>query len=152
MSKYFQYTVDDLHKSSARKEFDYITFFAGGGGSSCGYKLAGGDVKYMNEFQQLHVDTYLANFPDTPHYECKDIKNVTGKNIMEMTGIGKYELDIMDGSPPCPPFSVAGTKREGWGKEKIAYGKKQQNIEDLTWEMIRIAEEVMPKVIVCAKL
>ena len=149
MSKYFQYTVDDLHKRSARKEFDYITFFAGGGGSSCAYKLAGGDVKYMNEFQQIHVDTYLSNFPDTPHYECKDIKNVTGKNIMEMAGIGKYELDIMDGSPPCPPFSVAGTKREGWGKEKIAYGKKQQNIEDLTWEMIRIAEEVMPKVIVC---
>ena len=145
---YFQYTLDDLHKNSARKEFDYITFFAGGGGSSCAYKLAGGDVKYMNEFQQIHVDTYLANFPNTVH-ECKDIKEVTGKSIMEMTGIQKYELDILDGSPPCPPFSMAGSKREGWNQEKMAYGMKQQNIEDLTWEQIRIAEEMMPKVIVC---
>ena len=59
------------------------------------------------------------------------------------------ELDILDGSPPCPPFSMSGTKQEGWGKEKTAYGMKQKNIEDLTWEMIRIAKETMPKVIVC---
>jgi DNA (cytosine-5)-methyltransferase 1 len=31
----------------------------------------------------------------------------------------------------------------------MAYGMKQQNIEDLTWEMIRIAGEMMPKVIIC---
>ena len=44
---------------------------------------------------------------------------------------------------------MAGSKREGWNKEKMAYGMKQQNIEDLTWEQIRIAEEMMPKIIVC---
>ena len=148
MRKHFQYNLEDLRYESAKKKFDYITFFAGGGGSSCAYKLAGGDVKYMNEFQQIHVDTYLANFPNTVH-ECKDIKQVTGKDILEMTGLKKGELDIMDGSPPCPPFSVAGKKREGWNKEKVAYGMKQQNIEDLTWEMIRIAEDIKPKVIVC---
>ena len=72
---YFQYTLKDLQERSSKKEFSYITFFAGGGGSSCGYKLAGGDVRYMNEFQQIHVDTYLKNFPDTVH-ECKDIKQL----------------------------------------------------------------------------
>ena len=55
-NKYFQYNLEDLHRNSESKQFNYITFFAGGGGSSCGYKLAGGDVRYMNEFQQLHVD------------------------------------------------------------------------------------------------
>ena len=66
-----------------------------------------------------------------------------------MTGIQEGELDILDGSPPCPPFSMSGTKQEGWGKEKTAYGMKQKNIEDLTWEQIRIAGEMKPKVIVC---
>jgi len=146
--RYFRYTLDDLQKSADRKLFTYISFFAGGGGSSCGYKLAGGDCKFVNEFQQVAVDTYLANWPGTPHI-CGDIKNVTGKQIMEMTGLKKYELDIMDGSPPCPPFSMSGTKQKGWGKEKTAYGMKQKNIEDLTWEMIRIAGEMMPKVIIC---
>ena len=147
--KYFRYTLDDLKESSDRKLFDYISFFAGGGGSSAGYKLAGGDCKFVNEFQQVAVDTYLENWPETPAHICGDIKEVTGAKIMEMTGIKKYELDILDGSPPCPPFSMSGTKQKGWGKEKTAYGMKQKNIEDLTWEQIRIAGEMMPKVIVC---
>ena len=138
-----------MKRSSDRKLFSYISFFAGGGGSSCGYKLAGGDCRFVNEFQQVAVDDYLANFPDTPHHICGDIKNVTGKQIMEMTGLQVGELDILDGSPPCPPFSMSGTKQKGWGKEKTAYGMKQKNIEDLTWEQIRIANEMQPKVIVC---
>ena len=146
--KYFRYTLDDLQKSADRKLFTYISFFAGGGGSSSGYKLAGGDCKFVNEFQQVAVDTYLENWPGTPHI-CGDIKNVTGQQIMEMTGIKEGELDILDGSPPCPPFSMSGTKQKGWGKEKTAYGMKQKNIEDLTWEQIRIAGEMKPKVIVC---
>lgn len=146
--KYFRYTLDELKQSSDRKLFDYISFFAGGGGSSAGYKLAGGNCRFVNEFQQVAVNDYLKNWPDTPHI-CGDIKNVTGQQIMEMTGIKKGELDILDGSPPCPPFSMSGTKQAGWGKEKTAYGMKQKNIEDLTWEQIRIAGDIMPKVIVC---
>ena len=146
--KYFRYTLDDLEKSSDRKLFSYITFFAGGGGSSCGYKLAGGDVRFVNEFQQVAMDDYLANWPGTPNI-CDDIKNVTGQKIMELTGLKVGELDLLDGSPPCPPFSMSGTKQKGWGKEKTAYGMKQKNIEDLTWEQIRIAGEMKPKVIVC---
>ena len=148
MMKYFRYTLEDLEKSADRKLFTYISFFAGGGGSSAGYKLAGGDCKFVNEFQQVAVDTYLANWPNTPHI-CGDIKNVTGQQIMEMIGIKEGELDLLDASPPCPPFSMSGTKQKGWGKEKTAYGMKQKNIEDLTWEVIRIAGEIKPKVIVC---
>ena len=146
--RYYRYTLDDLEKSANRKLFTYISFFAGGGGSSAGYKLAGGDCLFVNEFQQVAVDTYLTNWPNTPHI-CGDIKNVTGKQIMEMTGLKVGELDILDGSPPCPPFSMSGTKQKGWGQEKTAYGMKQKNIEDLTWEMIRIAGEMKPKVIIC---
>jgi DNA (cytosine-5)-methyltransferase 1 len=146
--RYYRYTLDELKESSDRKRFTYISFFAGGGGSSAGYKLAGGDARFVNEFQQVAVDTYLENWPGTPHI-CGDIKNVTGKKIMEMTGLKVGELDILDGSPPCPPFSMSGTKQKGWNKEKMAYGMKQQNIEDLTWEMIRIADEMKPRVIIC---
>ena len=146
--KYFRYTLNDLKKSSNRKLFNYITFFAGGGGSSCGYKLAGGDCLFMNEFQQIAADTYLKNWPNTP-YICDDIKNVTGKRIMEMTGLKVGELDLLDASPPCPPFSMSGSKRKGWNREQVKYGHKQKNIEDLTWEVIRIAGEMKPKVIVC---
>ena len=144
--RYKRYTLADLKESASRKRFNVVSFFAGGGGSSCGYKLAGGDVLCVNEFQQVHADTYSANFPNTPVI-VDDIKNITGKTIREK--IGDVEIDILDGSPPCPPFSMSGTKQEGWGKEKIAYGMKQQNIEDLTFEQIRIVGDLKPKVVVC---
>ena len=74
----------------------------------------------MNEFQQIHVDTYLKNFPNTVH-QCKDIKQVTGKGIMELTGLKPYELDLLDGSPPCPPFSIRALelKEKDGNKRKL---------------------------------
>ena len=144
--RYKRYTLADLEESASRKRFNVVSFFAGGGGSSCGYKLAGGDILCVNEFQQVHADTYSANFPNTSVI-VDDIKNITGKTIREK--IGDVEIDILDGSPPCPPFSMSGTKQEGWGKEKMAYGMKQQNIEDLTFEQIRIVGDLKPKVVVC---
>ena len=144
--RYKQYTLKELEESASRKRFYVVSFFAGGGGSSCGYKLAGGDMICVNEFQQVHADTYSANFPNTPVI-VDDIRKVTGERIRKI--IGNVDIDILDGSPPCPPFSMSGTKQEGWGKEKMAYGWKQQNIEDLTFDQIRLVGELKPKVVVC---
>ena len=144
--RYKQYTLKELEESASRKRFNVVSFFAGGGGSSCGYKLAGGDMICVNEFQQVHADTYSANFPNTPVI-VDDIRKVTGERIRKI--IGNVDIDILDGSPPCPPFSMSGTKQEGWGKEKMAYGWKQQNIEDLTFDQIRLVGELKPKVVVC---
>ena len=36
MNEYFRYTLKDLEEGASQKKFNYITFFAGGGGSSCG--------------------------------------------------------------------------------------------------------------------
>ena len=145
-SRYFRYTLKDLKKSADRKLFNVVSFFAGGGGSSCGYKLAGGDVLCVNEFQQVHADAYNANFPDTPVI-VDDIRNVEPADIKKI--IGNVDIDILDGSPPCPPFSMAGSKQEGWGKEKVAYGWKQKNIEDLTFDQVRLVKELQPKVVIC---
>ena len=145
-SKYFQYTLAELKKSSDRKLFNVVSFFAGGGGSSCGYKLAGGDMICVNEFQQVHADTYSANWPDTPVI-VDDIRKIEPQQIQQV--IGGVEIDILDGSPPCPPFSMSGTKRKGWGKEKMAYGWKQKNIEDLTFEQVRMVKTLQPKVVIC---
>ena len=51
--RYFRYTLDDLQKSADRKLFTYISFFSGGGGSSAGYKLSGGECLFVNEFQKV---------------------------------------------------------------------------------------------------
>jgi len=37
--KYTPYTLEDVKKASAQKKFSVISLFAGGGGSSTGYRL-----------------------------------------------------------------------------------------------------------------
>ena len=145
---YQKYTVQDVKDLSAQKKFSIISCFAGGGGSSTGYRLAGGDVLLINEFVEAAVETYTANFPDTKVL-VDDIKKYSGQDFLDMAGIKAGELDILDGSPPCSAFSVAGKREKGWGKEKkYSDGKMQVAIEDLFYEFIRIANEIRPKVIV----
>jgi len=153
---YKSYTLKDVHDASSQNKFSVISTFAGGGGSSTGYRLAGGKILCVNEFVEEAQKTYHENYPDTPILPG-DIKELTGKDFLDVAGIGVGELDILDGSPPCSAFSVAGVlshgaggkHSDGWGKTKLySDGKMVENIEDLFFEFLRIAEYIKPKVIV----
>ena len=47
---YKPYKLQDVIEASNQNKFKVISTFAGGGGSSTGYRLAGGNVLCMNEF------------------------------------------------------------------------------------------------------
>lgn len=89
--------------------FTVISTFSGCGGSSLGYKLAGGKILLAVEWDDGAVETYKMNFPDTPIFHG-DIKDLSVSKILEDTGLKVGELDIFDGSPPCQGFSVAGKR------------------------------------------
>ena len=146
--KYKPYFLEDVKSSAERKLFTVISTFAGGGGSSTGYKLAGGEILAVNEFVDAALDTYHANYPNTPSL-TGDIKDLTGQDFLDLTGLKKGELDLLDGSPPCSAFSASGSREKGWNKEKkYSQDKKVSNVEDLFFEYIRIAKDIQPKVIV----
>lgn len=94
---------------SSPTKFNVISTFAGGGGSSTGYRMAGGKVLLAVEWDDNAVDTYRANYPDTPIFHG-DINNLSVEKVLEVTGLKPYELDILDGSPPCQGFSMAGNR------------------------------------------
>jgi len=145
---YKPYTMKDVLTSADRKLFTVISTFAGGGGSSTGYKLAGGNILAVNEFVDAAVETYKENYPDTPVIK-EDIKKLTGEEFLKIANIKKGELDILDGSPPCSAFSIAGKREKGWDKKKKYSDKKEvENIEDLFFEFTRIAKDIQPKIIV----
>lgn len=145
---YKPYYLKDVIDNSNKEFFTVISTFAGGGGSSTGYRLAGGKILCVNEFVEAAVETYKANYPNTPVL-VEDIKKLNGEDFLKAAGIQKGELDILDGSPPCSAFSVAGKREKGWDQEKIySDGKKVENIEDLFFEFIRIAKDIQPKVII----
>ena len=154
--KYTPYNMKDVHEESSKEKFTVISTFAGGGGSSTGYRLAGGKILAVNEFVAEAQRTYKENYPDTPILP-DDIKQLTGKDLMDAAGIKPGELDILDGSPPCSAFSMAGVishgaggkHSDGWGSTKnYSDGKKVENIEDLFFEFLRVAKEIKPKVII----
>ena len=153
--KYQAYNLEDVKQASKENKFTVISTFAGGGGSSTGYRLAGGNILCVNEFVEQARITYKENYPDTIIMP-DDIKQLTGKDFLETAGIQKGELDILDGSPPCSAFSMCGTlgksgskHSDGWGKtKKYSDGKIVENIEDLFFEYLRVAEEIKPKVII----
>jgi DNA (cytosine-5)-methyltransferase 1 len=145
---YKPYYLKDVIDNSNKELFTVISTFAGGGGSSTGYRLAGGKILCVNEFVEAAVETYKANYPNTPVL-VEDIKKLSGEDFLKAAGIQKGELDILDGSPPCSAFSVAGKREKGWDQKKIySDGKKVENIEDLFFEFIRIAKDIQPKVII----
>ena len=152
--KYKKYNLQDVYDAEAQNKFNVISTFAGGGGSSTGYRLAGGKILCINEFVQEARNTYAENYPNTPILP-DDIKELTGQDLLTAANIGVGEVDILDGSPPCSAFSMAGAvvqgggHSKGFGKtKKYSDGKKVENIEDLFFEFLRVAEEIKPKVIV----
>ena len=146
--KYKPYTVKDVKKASAQNKFTVVSCFAGGGGSSTGYRLAGGNILLINEFVEEAIASYKKNYPDTPVL-VDDIKKYAGKDFLNKISLKEGDLDILDGSPPCSAFSVAGKREKGWDKTKTySDGKSVENIEDLFLEFIRVAKDIKPKVIV----
>ena len=103
---YKPYNLQDVIEASKQNKFNVISTFAGGGGSSTGYRLAGGNVLCMNEFVEEAQNTYAQNYPNTPIIPG-DIKELKGSDFLDLVGLKEGELDILDGSPPCSAFSVA---------------------------------------------
>lgn len=112
-----------------------ISTFAGCGGSSLGYKMAGFTEVLAIDWDNHAEKVFTANFPDVPFWN-KDITKVSSQDILEATGLKKGELDVLDGSPPCQGFSTAG-------KRNVTDDRN-----DLFKHFSRLVEGLQPKVFV----
>ena len=126
--------------------YNVISTFSGCGGSSLGYKMAGYKVLWANEFIPAAQEVYKINHPDTI-LDTRDIRTVSGSDILEAINMRPGELDLFDGSPPCASFSTAGKREDGWGKVK-KYSDTVQRTDDLFYEYVRLITEIQPKVFV----
>jgi DNA (cytosine-5)-methyltransferase 1 len=86
-----------------------ISLFAGCGGSSLGYSMAGYRELLAVEWDDNAVATFKLNFPDVPIYHG-DIAKLSVDECLRLTGLAPGTLDVLDGSPPCQGFSTAGKR------------------------------------------
>lgn len=87
-----------------------ISTFAGAGGSSLGYSMAGFRELLAVEWDDNAVETFKLNFPDVPVYHG-DIAKLSVDEVLRITELKIGELDVFDGSPPCQGFSTAGKRQ-----------------------------------------
>jgi DNA (cytosine-5)-methyltransferase 1 len=128
--------------------FTVVSTFAGAGGSSTGYRMAGYRVLLANEFVPIAQESYAANKAPHTIVEGRDIKEISVEDVLFRTGLEVGELDVFDGSPPCQAFSTAGKREKGWGEDKVyEHGAAQKN-EELFWEYIRLLRGLQPRTFV----
>jgi DNA (cytosine-5)-methyltransferase 1 len=99
-------------KAIAPREDDaptVISTFAGGGGSSTGYMMAGYRELLAVEWDDNAVQTLRLNYPHLDIYHG-DIAKLSVEEVLQRTGLQPGELDVFDGSPPCQGFSTAGKR------------------------------------------
>jgi len=119
--------------------------FICGGGSTMGYKLAGFDHIGGVEIDPKVAEVYKVNH-NPKHLFVEDIREFNQRKELPEE---LYSLDILDGSPPCSSFSMAGNREKDWGKEKVfREGQAKQRLDDLFFDYIALAKRLQPKVVI----
>ena len=119
--------------------------FACGGGSTMGYKIAGYDVIGCNEIDPRMMKCYETNHHPQYSY-LEDIRDLVKRNYLPEE---LYNLDILDGSPPCSTFSMSGLREDAWGKrKKFKEGQKTQVLDTLFLDFIALTKQLKPKVVI----
>jgi len=114
--------------------------FVCGGGSTMGYKLAGYDHMGGVEFTEHYSSVYKKNH-NPKYFYLEDIRDFNKRIDLPKE---LYNLDLLDGSPPCAAFSTSGAKDKNWGKVKEYEGKMQVK-DDLVFVYCDTIEKLMPK-------
>ena len=138
----YNWSLKDLPVPGNLKVF---SCFSCGGGSSMGYKLAGYNVIGCNDIDHRMYQLYENNLK--PKYGFL----MPIQNFKNLPNLPKelYELDILDGSPPCSTFSITGNREKGWDEnKKFREGQTKQVLSDLFFDFIDLAEKLNPKIII----
>lgn len=116
--------------------------FVCGGGSTMGYKLAG-----FHHLGGVEIDPNVAEvYKHNNHPESLFVEDIRAFNERQDLPDELYHLDMLDGSPPCSTFSMAGKREDGWNKEKrFAEGQALQKLDDLVFVYCDTINKLKPK-------
>jgi len=139
----YEWTLKDANFT--KDKGTVFSCFACGGGSTMGYKLAGFDVLGCNEIDPKMIEAYKANH--NPKYAY--LEPIQTFKLRTDLPDELYNLDILDGSPPCSSFSMAGNREKDWGKDKVfREGQAMQVLDTLFFDFIDLAKKLQPKVVI----
>lgn len=142
---YVRPTMDDV-RAVPFNGLVAVSTFSGCGGSSLGFRLAGFRVPYAVEFIPAAADTYEAN--SEAFVDRRDVRTIEAADVLGRLHIVDGELDVLEGSPPCASFSMAGKRESGWGEAKNYSDGVKQRTDDLFGEYARLLGDLRPRAFV----
>ncbi|MFP5116090.1 DNA cytosine methyltransferase [Bacillaceae bacterium C204] len=142
----WKWYLSDL-KDVPKNGLKVFSCFSCGGGSTMGYKMAGctvlGNVEIDPKMNMLYKKNHNPKY--NFNMDIRKFKKLPDDKIPDEL----FDLDILDGSPPCSSFSMAGAREKGWGKKKkFREGQKEQTLDDLFFDFIDVVEKLKPKVVI----
>ena len=127
------------------KSIKVFSTFSCGGGSTMGYKRAGfeviGNVEIDKKINAMYIKNHhpMYNF----NMDLRDFNNI--ENLPEEL----FNLDILDGSPPCSTFSTTGKREATWNVEKqFREGQKKQRLDDLFFVFLDTVKKLRPRIVI----
>jgi len=109
-----------------------IDLYAGAGGMSLGFEMAGFDIAAAVDIDPIHCATHEFNYPHTPVI-CASTIDLTGVEIRSRSQIGDRPIDVVFGGPPCQGFSLMGKRQ------------LEDPRNDLIKHFFRLVVELQPK-------
>lgn len=94
---------------------EFISLFAGAGGLDLGLERSGWKCLYGVDSDPEAVDTLKLNqgknFGEDALFECADVRELSGGEILAKIGRKRGDVPLMAGGPPCQSWSSAGKQR-----------------------------------------
>ncbi len=106
-----------------------ISLFSGAGGLDVGFKKAGFNIVWANDFDKDACETYKLNIGS--HILCGDINELKDDLFSSCK-----DVDVVIGGPPCQGFSVAG--------KMDPHDPRSKHV----WSFIEIVKKMRPKAFV----
>lgn len=114
-----------------------IDLFCGIGSASLGFEKAGFKIAGAFDIDPGACENYTRNLGVKVGNE--DIRHMSGRQILELTGFRRGEIDLVIGCPPCQGFSSLGKTRR----------TKPRHLENGLVEIFaKRIEEILPKIVV----
>ncbi len=111
-----------------------VALFAGAGGLSLGFKMAGFDILVATDYDKAVEITYSQNNPDTKFVRA-DIRKISAKDLLSQVDVKPEDIDLVIGGPPCQGFSLAN--------QQSRFLDNPNN--RLFRDFIRMVEEIRPR-------
>ncbi|WP_341851216.1 DNA (cytosine-5-)-methyltransferase [Vibrio vulnificus] len=109
---------NDLMPQLPKNKLRALSLFSGGGGLDLGFDKAGYEHVASYELIPICKDTLISNRPSWKVFSGPEEGDVTNVDWSQYVG----KVDVIQGGPPCQPFSVAG-QQKGLDDERNMWGE-----------------------------